>query len=531
MKNLLKSILPILCFISSVGAQAQIPKLNSLPEAGPVIFLDFDGHYVSGTSWNYNGPFNCEPATLTNAQITTIFNNVAEDYSPFKINVTTDSTKYWSAPIKQRIRVVLTVSSSWYGSAGGVAYTNSFTWGDNTPCFVFTKLLNNNVKDISEAAAHEAGHTFGLRHQATYDANCKLVSSYNTGVGSGEAGWAPIMGVGYYRNSTTWHDGPGPYGCSELQSDLSIITSTKNGIIFKSDDYGESFQHVKAESFSNDKLTLEGIISTPEDKDLFKFTLSNQRRVKINAVPTNVAGITGTNLDIALDLYNNKTKINTYNPAATLSASIDTILSAGTYHLLIDGVGNGYTTEYGSLGPYLIAVEHMDFTILPVHRLELRGIIQQDLHKLNWVIDADESIQKIVVEVSNDGRNFTPLAEAANDATSYNHRPASSVPVIYRLNVQFQDGQQYYSNMITLRNQGTMYKPQIMGNIISNGEMRINSPGNYQYTVYNLNGNRIANGWLTNGTNQVQHTQITKGVYIIKYTNNQEEWSEKFLSH
>src|SRR5690606_2033476 len=129
-------------------------------------------------------------------------------------------------------------------------------------------------------------------------------SSYNTGVGSGEAGWAPIMGVGYYRNSTTWHDGPGPYGCSELQSDLSIITSTKNGIIFKSDDYGESFQHVKAESFNNDKLTLEGIISTPEDKDLFKFTLSNQRRVKINAVPTNVAGITGTNLDIALDLYN-----------------------------------------------------------------------------------------------------------------------------------------------------------------------------------------------------------------------------------
>ena len=531
MKNLLKSILPILCFISSFQVHAQIPKLNSLPEADPVIFLDFDGHYVSGTSWNYNGPFNCEPATLTNDQITRIFNNVAEDYAPFKINVTTDSTKYWSAPVKQRMRVVLTVSSSWYGSAGGVAYTNSFTWGDNTPCFVFTKLLNNNVKDISEAAAHEAGHTFGLRHQATYDANCKLVSSYNTGVGSGEAGWAPIMGVGYYRNSTTWHDGPGPYGCTQLQSDLSIITSTKNGIIFKSDDYGESFQHVKAETFVDNKLTIEGIISTPEDKDLFKFTLNNQRRVIISAVPTNVAGISGTNLDVSLELYNNKTKINTYNPVATLSASVDTILSAGTYHLLIDGVGNGYTTEYGSLGPYLISIDEIDFTILPVHRLELRGLIQQDLHKLNWVIDADESIQKIVVEVSNDGRNFTPLAEAANDATNYNYRPASSAPVIYRLNVQFHGGKQSYSNMITLRNQGNMYKPKIIGNIITNGELRINSPGNYEYTVYNLNGNKMANGRLTSGTNQVQHTQITKGVYIIKYTNFQEEWSEKFLSH
>src|SRR5690606_27745723 len=106
---------------------------------------------------------------------------------------------------------------------------------------------------------------------------------------------------------------------------------------------------------------------------------------------------------------NNKTKINTYNPAATLSASIDTILSAGTYHIMIDGVGNGYTTEYGSLGPYLIAIEHMDFTILPVHRLELRGIIQQDLHKLNWVIDADEAIQQIDMIVSHDRRNYNAL--------------------------------------------------------------------------------------------------------------------------
>ena len=531
MKSLIKTVVPVLLCAFSFKSNAQVPVLNSHPSATPVIFLDFDGHYVSGTSWNYNGPINCEPATLTNEQITKIFNNVAEDYSPFNINVTTDSSNYWSAPVKQRMRVVLTVSSSWYGSAGGVAYTNSFTWGDNTPCFVFTQLLQNNVKNISEAAAHEAGHTLGLRHQATYDANCNLVSSYNTGVGSGEAGWAPIMGVGYYRNSTTWHDGPGPYGCTNLQSDLAIITSTKNGIIFKNDDYNESFQHVSSVAFSDSKFEIEGMISTSDEKDLFQFTLSNQRRVKINAVPTNVAGITGTNLDIALELYNNKTKINTYNPAATLSASIDTILSAGTYHIMIDGVGNGFTTEYGSLGPYLIAAEEIDFTILPLRKLVLSGTIQQDMHKLNWTIDADETIQQLVVEVSNDGRNFTPLAETASDALYYNYRPASSSPVIYRLNVKFNDGHQYYSNMITLRNQGNLYKPQIMGNIISNGELRINSPGNYLYTIYSVNGNRLATGRLNNGINQVQHTQITKGVYVIKYSNDQEEWSEKFISH
>ena len=531
MRTLNQFVLIICLLLCSSISFSQVPIHNSHPTASATIYLDFDGQLVQNTSWNWSGPLNLGHSNLSAAQMSEVYNRVAEDYRPFNINVTTDSTKYWSAPLTQRTRVILTTNSSWYGSAGGVAYTNSFSWGDNTPCFVFTQLLQNNVKNISEAAAHEAGHTLGLRHQATYDANCNLVSSYNTGVGSGEAGWAPIMGVGYYRNSTTWHDGPGPYGCTNLQSDLSIITSTRNGIIFKNDDYNESFQHVTSVPFSDRKFEIEGMISTSDEKDLFKFTLSSQRRVKISAVPTNVAGITGTNLDIALELYNNKTKINTYNPAATLSASIDTILSAGTYHILIDGVGNGYTTEYGSLGPYLIAAEEIDFTILPLRKLVLSGTIQQDMHKLNWTIDADETIQQLVVEVSNDGRNFTPLAETASDALYYNYRPASSSPVIYRLNVKFNDGHQYYSNMITLRNQGNIYKPQIMGNIISNGELRINSPGNYLYTVYSVNGNRLASGRLSNGINQVQHTQITKGVYVIKYSNDQEEWSEKFISH
>ena len=109
---------------------------------------------------------------LIQLQITEVFNRVAEDYRPFTINVTTDSTKYLSAPVNQRTRVVITVTSDWYGSAGGVSFVNSFTWGDNTPCFVFSELLGYKPKNIAEAASHEAGHTLGLRHQSTYDANC-----------------------------------------------------------------------------------------------------------------------------------------------------------------------------------------------------------------------------------------------------------------------------------------------------------------------------------------------------------------------
>ncbi|RZL12666.1 MAG: hypothetical protein EOO89_19195 [Pedobacter sp.] len=133
-------------------------------------------------------------------QITEIFNRVAEDYRPFNVNVTTDSTKYWSAPLYKRMRVVLTTSNAWYGNnAGGVAYSRSFTWGDNSPCFVFTALLGYDTKAVSEASSHEAGHTLGLRHQSSYDANCVKTAEYNGGRGSGETGWAPIMGVGYYK--------------------------------------------------------------------------------------------------------------------------------------------------------------------------------------------------------------------------------------------------------------------------------------------------------------------------------------------
>ncbi|MDP9230541.1 MAG: hypothetical protein M3O67_07705, partial [Bacteroidota bacterium] len=158
---------------------------------GSVILLDFDGYVVKNTSWNYNGDINCAPANLTVAQIEEIFKRVSNDYSPFNITITTDEAVYTAANIYKRMRVVLTESWEWYGQAGGVAYTNSFTWGDNTPCFIFSSLLNYNTKFISEAASHEAGHTLGLRHQASYDASGVKLSDYNYGQGSGEMGWAP----------------------------------------------------------------------------------------------------------------------------------------------------------------------------------------------------------------------------------------------------------------------------------------------------------------------------------------------------
>jgi len=73
---------------------AQVPKLNSYSAASATVFIDFDGQLVTGTAWNYRGDINAAPAGLSNAAITEIMDRVAEDYRPFDLNITTDSTLY-----------------------------------------------------------------------------------------------------------------------------------------------------------------------------------------------------------------------------------------------------------------------------------------------------------------------------------------------------------------------------------------------------------------------------------------------------
>ena len=60
----------------------------------------------------------CEAAPLTDAQILEIFNRVSEDYRPFNVNITTDSVKFLAAPLTQRIRVIVTPTSSWKTGVG-----------------------------------------------------------------------------------------------------------------------------------------------------------------------------------------------------------------------------------------------------------------------------------------------------------------------------------------------------------------------------------------------------------------------------
>ena len=192
------------------------------PEGIPVILLDFNGHTVSGTSWNVYGDIIAAPSGLNAAQQQEVIDTVIAHYTGLNVLVTKEENKYKKAPDFQRMRCIITTSYEWYSNSfAGVAYLNSFTWGDNTPCFVFSSLVNFNNKKIRDATSHEVGHTLGLRHQSLYDITCVKISDYNPGGN----GIAPIMGISYYEPHAIWWIGPNNVSCTTIQNDTLIIKS------------------------------------------------------------------------------------------------------------------------------------------------------------------------------------------------------------------------------------------------------------------------------------------------------------------
>jgi hypothetical protein len=430
MKNFtLKIVWALLCLLPAL-AFAQVPRFSSLPGATATIYIDFDGETVNSGFWNNGNTLTCAPADVTPLQVEEIFNRVSEDYRPFNINITTDLAKYTAAPANRRVRIIVTPTSAWRPGVGGIAFTGSFTWGDNTPAFVFSDRLFNNTKHVAECISHESGHTVGLTHQSRYDNNCGLLETYNIGSGSGEISWAPVMGNSYYRNMTGWNNGPTPQGCTNTQDNLSIITS-QNGFTYRVDDYTEALNNT-ATAVSGSFIK-DGIITTTTDKDAFKYVVTTATPFHLEATPYSVgANNTGANLDIMLQLYNGATLIRTYNPTNSMHVVVDTNLIAGTYYLLVSGVGNEFGADYGSLGSYkLTGVTGA----LPIHDVRLVGNTDKNEHNLSWTVIADEPIKKQVMEVSLDGSNFKELGTINTGDQSFKYTTYLQGNLYYRLKV------------------------------------------------------------------------------------------------
>ncbi|MGE0567205.1 MAG: T9SS type A sorting domain-containing protein, partial [Bacteroidia bacterium] len=304
------------------------------------------------------------PSTLSSGAITQIWQRVSEDYRPFDVNVTTEESKFNAANPNLRMRIVITTSSSWYpNNVGGVAYLNSFSWGGNpdTPCWVFENKLGYNAKNVAEAASHEGGHTLSLKHQSVWNASCAKTAEYHSGIGSGVTSWAPIMGVGYSKNVTIWHNGPNSTTCTTLQYDHGGNAIT--GALFlnyRVDDVGNNYATAKNLILNTALVKDTGLITTNADVDAYKFDLCNSRYVTIDVKPwgMDTVNYSGANLDVRLTLFNAVTSnsIAIDPPITQLNARLGANLTSGSYYFTIDGGGSANYSDYGSMGTYFNSV-------------------------------------------------------------------------------------------------------------------------------------------------------------------------------
>ncbi len=377
-------------------------KLHSRPTSNWKIFLDFDGHVTTNTAWNQylsqatvtTTPYDrdSDPTTFSATELTEmqeIFLRVAETYSPFDVDVTTEEPplggliKSGAGDTAWGIRVAIGDTNPWTppkggGKPGGVAYIGSFNSNDDTGCFVFQQ---STAWDTAVPACHEVGHSVGLDHDGLFPALLPDGSpnpahvEYYSGHGSGPVAWAPVMGYGYGKNLLQWSKGE-YLNANNLEFDLDIIT-TQNGFGYRPDDYfGNSSttnitlgpKAIPGTAGTNSfAVNVNGVIETSGDVDLFKIT-AGSGTLKLDAK----GGPVNTMLDIQLSLFDSKglpvLDSNSVpivaNPTTDVIASINQALPAGTYFVKIEGVnrvGNGSGnppdqgySDYSSLGQYTI---------------------------------------------------------------------------------------------------------------------------------------------------------------------------------
>lgn len=334
-------------------APAEAFSLHSRPGASRVIHLDFDGHDTPGGGWSGTPgtPYDTDgnPASFSDAErraIIDVWRHVAEDFAPFAIDVTTADPgidairRATTSDELYGTRVVITPTKTDCGTCGGIAYVGTYDATGSShdyyqPAWVY--VASTNAKSIAEAASHEAGHNLGLRHDGVID---------GPGYYSGHGDWAPIMGVGYYEPVTQWSRGEYA-GANNTEDDFVVVT--QNGGLLAGDDHGGTAATATPLDAVVDVL---GEIGAGGDVDAFSFTTPGGV-LNIAAAPVSV----GANLDISLQLLQDSGTLVSSTDPAGLGATLETTVGAGTYTLVIDGVGTGDPgttgySDYGSVGRY-----------------------------------------------------------------------------------------------------------------------------------------------------------------------------------
>ncbi|MEZ0264682.1 MAG: pre-peptidase C-terminal domain-containing protein, partial [Phycisphaerae bacterium] len=335
-----------------------VPLLHSRPAATVKLYLDFDGDVPTASWGGYSVPATPAYDTDGNAAafsdtelsaVRQMWARVAEKYAPFNIDVTTAAPP--ALTNKVAFRIVVGGDGAWYGGGGGVTWANSFSNFQPNTGYVFSKnLANGTFEFVAEAAAHEAGHGFGLQHQSIYNGTT-IANEYNPG----NSLVAPVMGSSYYAARGVWWLGPNNLSSTTIQDDLSVLNNAANAFRYAGDDYGSTAATAGALPATGGTLAAAGVIEQAADLDYFSFTAATAGQASFTAnvgsyVRAETGSSAGATLDLALELRDAGGNLIASADTSALGETFTANLPvAGTYYLVVRSHG-----AYGDLGTYVV---------------------------------------------------------------------------------------------------------------------------------------------------------------------------------
>lgn len=410
------------------GEQFMVPALESRPGAARVIYLDFDGEVVEGTSWAGGDRIDAEAYRFP-SRIPFIFKAMAEDFSPFNVNVTTVRSIFDNADTDKRCMVIFTPTNTAAPGAGGVAYLNSFGSSVNYMCWAF----NSGQQVAGETGSHEVGHQLGLRHDGRNTTPDREEYFYGHTHNPTGVSWGPIMGAAFNIDVTHWSKGD--YTLANNSED--DYTKMIDDIPYIADDHGDTLG--AATDIPTDiSLTYNqnGRIGTPSDVDVFRLVLNKAGTVTANADPEEDTYI---NLDIELEFLDSTgAVIASHAPDGQMNASLTVPgLDVGTYYIRVSGGGLGDTefaedgyNDYGSLGKYTLSGTY-PFLLIPgiPDGLTATDGVSTDNVFVSWNSSEDTDGYRVYRSENNDSGTAVEIADVT--ATSYTDTTALHNVVYY----------------------------------------------------------------------------------------------------
>lgn len=341
-------------------------RLHSRPGSTKVLYLDFDGHTITGTRWNEDPdigspvivipPFSTDnnPAAFSNAERTIIqqvWRRVAEDFAPFDVDVTTEEPtadallRSDDADTSYGVRALVGGDaedlSPQLGGMGilGIAQFGAFGADVDTPVLNFSEAHGTDWAMLADTVSHETGHALNLFHHGS-----DQDGEYYRGHGN----WAPIMGSGPSTSVSQWSRGDYAGATNPTQDDLAVISE-----LIPLAPIDHPVNALEALVLSRGDLAA-GTILNAGDTAWYQIEAGGGK-LTLSGTPS----FLGPNLKVGLTLLdgNGQVVASSSQTTASMSASLTyTVPTAGTYYAVVDGIGyrtvNTGFTDYASVGRF-----------------------------------------------------------------------------------------------------------------------------------------------------------------------------------